>query len=102
MEPGINAPLFHPNCRCSTIPVVDDGKSNEMKQASGALWKDYENATNHKEKEQLTFKMEEIYKKYYDSMRNSKKEPIVKAIAKSYAEYTGNDKDISFKKLQPL
>lgn len=22
MVPGVNAPLFHPNCRCSTIPVV--------------------------------------------------------------------------------
>lgn len=24
MQSGINAPLFHPNCRCSTIPVIED------------------------------------------------------------------------------
>ena len=23
LQPGVNAPLFHPYCRCSTIPVVD-------------------------------------------------------------------------------
>lgn len=24
MQSGVNAPLFHPNCRCSTIPVIED------------------------------------------------------------------------------
>lgn len=76
----VNAPLFHQNCRCSTVPVVkypddkiENNDSDSIQRNSGALWRDYENAAEGKEKERLFMKMNEVAESYYQSMRNSKK-----------------------------
>ena len=34
-RPGLNAPPFHPNCRCTTVPYIDDDIQRELDAKAG-------------------------------------------------------------------
>ena len=34
-QPGLNAPPFHPNCRCTTVPYIDDDIQRELDAKAG-------------------------------------------------------------------
>lgn len=73
MQIGVNAPPFHPRCRCTTVPFFDDEFTNGMRTS-----RNDEGKTVYEVPEKMTF--DEWKKKFVD---NSRENVIIKA-AKDY------------------
>ena len=43
-QPGLNAPPFHPNCRCTTVPYIDDDIQRELDAKAGRAARNPETA----------------------------------------------------------
>lgn len=43
-RPGLNAPPFHPNCRCTTVPYIDDDIQRELDAKAGRAARNPETA----------------------------------------------------------
>lgn len=107
MMPGTNAPPMHPRCHCATAPYWDETAFNAWLEADTdmefAEWNKLKKTGKSVEKTSdsgiiksgaisgaLTDKNDPLYVKrdkhastYYKSIRNSKKDPIVKSISKN-------------------
>lgn len=113
MMPGLNAPPMHPNCRCSTASWVDPeeyeawqdfldqgGTTAEWEKTGKAEWqkqkKALENSENsskiesgatmgaYNSKNDADGKKRDAHAdRYYESMRNRKKDPVVSAISRN-------------------
>lgn len=108
MMPGTNAPPMHPRCRCSVAAYEDSedyeawldfldkggtteewnklkktGKSVEKTSDSGIIKSGAISGALTDKNDPLYVKRDKHASTYYESIRNSKKEPIVKSISKN-------------------
>ncbi|MFR1208977.1 MAG: minor capsid protein [Sellimonas intestinalis] len=90
MLPGTNAAPMHPNCRCADAPYMDrkafenwmEEKSIEKDSGSGIMKSGAISGALTDKNDPLHVKRDNHASTYYESIRNSKKEPIVKSISK--------------------
>ena len=72
LVPALNAPPFHPNCRCTTVPHFNNKKSNNKEQQE--IDKVFE-AKDPKEIDDF-FKKQKSYKKWYNELDEKQKDAI--------------------------
>ena len=83
LVPALNAPPFHPNCRCTTVPHFNHKKSNNKEQQE--IDKVFE-AKNPKEIDDF-FRKQKSYQKWYNELTDDERSVIYSYTTENYHNF---------------